>query len=387
MALTRTFLDAGGSAPMTPRALEAVRAGFADGWADSRRLHAESRRAQALVEGSREAIAEVLGCPAHEVAFSPSPLIALERVVGAVHTARRGRERVVASAIERDATLHAAHYYSSGRVETVQVDAEGHLDLEAFAQALDYPDVTLAAVQHVNHELGTAQRLDAIHEVAASHQVPLVVDATASIGHMESPVAWDALVASPADWGGPSGVGVVAVRSRTRWLPAWPERSGFEAGGAAVPLILAAAVALQERMENREKDEAHLRSLVDRIRGEAARMEGVRVVGDPVERAPHLVTLVCEGADGEAILSRLDKDGIAVGSGSACEHDGFEPSRVLGAIGSPSTGNIRLGLHPGIDEPTIGRFLALLPRAIADVRSDAGMPTSDQQPVWGRVES
>ncbi|WP_083979840.1 cysteine desulfurase family protein [Demequina salsinemoris] len=389
MAQTRTYLDASGSAPMTDRALEAVRAGFADGWADPRRLHAESRRAQGLVEASREAIAEVLGCPAHEVAFSPSPVIALERVIGAVHTARRGRERIVASAVERDATLHAAHYYSSGHVETVPVDAQGHLDVDWFTAALDYPDVTLAAVEHVNHELGTAQRLDAIHEITAAHEVPLVVDATASIGHMESPHSWDAIVANPADWGGPQGVGVLAVRSRTRWLPAWPERSGWEAGGVSVPLILASAVALQERMETLAATETRVSGLVERIRSEAARMDAVSVVGDPLERAPHLVTLVCTGVDGEAVLGRLDREGIAVGSGSACEHDGFEPSRVLAAIGSPSTGNIRIGLHPGVDDAAVDRFLALLPRVIADARSDAGfggrVEVPQEAPAWGRV--
>ncbi|WNM25671.1 aminotransferase class V-fold PLP-dependent enzyme [Demequina capsici] len=390
MALTRTYLDASGSSPMTPRVLEAIRAGFADGWADPRRLHAESRRAQALVEGAREAIAEVLGCPTHEVAFSPSAVIALERTIGAVHTARRGRERIVASAVERDATLHAAHYYAQGRLETVAVDEQGHLDLEAFAAALDYPDVTIAAVQHVNHELGTAQRLDDVHEIAKAHEVPLVVDATASIGHMESPAAWDALVANPADWGGPAGIGVLAIRSRTRWLPAWPERSGWEAGGISVPLVLAAAVALQERVEHRQAVEARMRAMTEWIRSTAATMPGVTVVGDPLERAPHLVTLLCSGVDGEAVLARLDKEGIAVGSGSACEHDGFEPSRVLAAIGSPSTGNVRIGLHPGVDEPMVDRFLALLPRIIGEARADAGLGVpwagAQHQPSWGRVQ-
>lgn len=372
MPLTRLFLDASGSAPMTSRALDAVRAGFADGWADPRRLHAESRRAQGLVEGAREAIAEALGCPAHEVAFTPSPVLAIERTIAAVHLARRGRDRILATAIERDATLHAASWIAPGRVETVAVDSLGHLELESLRAALDYPDVTLAAVQHVNHELGTAQRLASIAELTRAAEVPLVVDATASVGHLDVPDVWDALVANPADWGGPAGIGVVAMRSRTRWLQAWPERSGWEAGSISVPLALAAAVALQERMERREATATRLGALVDRIRAAAVQTPGVTVVGDPEERAPHLITLVCEGMSGEALLTRLDKEGIAVGSGSACETDSLQPSRVLGAVGAPSDGNVRLGLHPGVTDTDVDRFLDALPRAMEDVRGKPG---------------
>lgn len=357
---------------MTSRALEAVRAGFADGWADPRRLHAESRRAQGLVEGAREAIAEALGCPAHEVAFTPSPVLGLERVIAAVHLARRGRDRIVATAIERDATLHASSWIAPGRVETIPVDSLGHVELEALRASLDYPDVTLAAVQHVNHELGTAQRLASVAEITRAAEVPLVVDATASVGHLDVPDAWDALVANPADWGGPAGIGVVAVRSRTRWLQAWPERSGWDAGSISVPLVLAAAVALQERMEQREATAARLAALVDRVRAAAIGLPGVAVLGDPVERAPHLLTLVCEGMSGEALLTRLDKEGIAVGSGSACETDSLQPSRVLAAVGAPTDGNVRLGLHPGVTDADVDRLLEALPRAMEDVRGRSG---------------
>lgn len=368
------FLDASGSAPMTRRTQDAFLAGMTDGWADPARLHTESRRARQLVDSAREAIAEVLGARPEHTHLTPSAHLGLERVVAGIHAARRGRERIVASAVERDATLHAAGHAARGAVTVVGVDALGHVDLEGLAAALAVPDVTLAAVQHGNHEIGTVQRLDRIVEATTAAKVPLVVDATASIGHVDSPAHWDALVANPADWGGPAGLGVVALRPATRWLPVWPEGDDWAPGGVSVPAALAAAVALQERIEQRDATRARLRDLVHTVRTSAATWPGVDVVGDPDERLPHVVTFSCLYVDGEALLSRLDRAGIAVGSGSACTTSSLEPSRVLAGIGALSHGNVRLGLHPGVTAADVDRLLTLLPRVIADLRAEAGAP-------------
>ncbi|SEI90273.1 cysteine desulfurase [Demequina mangrovi] len=368
------FLDASGSAPMTNRTLEAFHAGLADGWADPSRLHTESRRARQLVDAAREAFADVLGTRPEHTHLSHSPHTGLERIIAGIFAARRGRDRIVGTAIERDATLLAAHHLAGGNVTTVPVDTLGHVDLDALAAELAVPDVALAAVQHGNHEIGTLQRLDQVAEVTRSANVPLVVDATASIGHGASPEHWDALVANPADWGGPSGLGIVALQPRTRWLPSWPEGDDWAPGGVFVPSVLAAAVALQERTEQLESTTERLRGLVARVRATAATWPGVDVVGDPDERLPHIVTFSCLYVDGESLLSRLDREGIAVGSGSACTTSTLEPSRVLASVGALSHGNVRLGLHPGVTEEQISRLLALMPRVIADLRAEAGAP-------------
>lgn len=367
------FLDSSGSAPLTPRVSDALRAGFADGWADPNRLHAESRRARALMEGARGAIAEVLGAQTEYVHFTASVSLAFERVLAGVGAARRGRDRIVASAIERDAVLDSATFVTHGAVDLVPVDGQGHLDLTAFATLTRDPATALAAVQHANHEIGTVQRLADVAEVAAAGSVPLVVDATASIGHLAAPTHWDALVANPADWGGPGGLGVVALRPQTRWLQAWPEGDPWAPGGISVPLALAAAVALQEREEERERTAARLGSYIDEIRTAIDQLEEVTVVGDEHERLPHVLTAAFLYLDGEPLVNRLDRAGIAVGSGSACGKATFEPSRVLEVMGALTHGNLRVGLHPGITHEDVKRFIAVLPRVIADVKADMGV--------------
>ncbi len=374
MQTSRVYLDSGGAAPLSERVADALRAGFADGWADPARLGSESRRARALLDGSREAIADVLGARPELVHFTASPHAAFERAIAGIHAARRGRDRIVVSAIERDALVNAASFVTPHAVDTVEVDREGHVNVEHLTAALESNDVALVAVQHANQELGTVQHLEDIARATQAVDVPLLVDATSSIGHIDPPAYWDALVAHPADWGGPAGIGVLALEPHTRWLQAWPEGDDWSPGGVSVPVALAAAVALQEREESRQRESVRLAGLVDRIRGKAGELSGVDVLGDPVGRLPHVVTFSCLYVDGEVLLSELDRRGFAVGSGSACVSGTLEPSRVLAAVGALTHGNVRVALHSGITEQDIDRFLAALPDALDAVRARIGAP-------------
>ncbi|TKR23839.1 aminotransferase, partial [Cellulomonas hominis] len=114
-AARRVVLDAGGRAPVLPAAREAYLAALDEGWADPRRLHTEGRRARALLDGAREAVAALVGARTEEVDLAPSHTAALH---GAVLTVARGRRRVgsgvVASAVERRAVLDAAAAVGGG---------------------------------------------------------------------------------------------------------------------------------------------------------------------------------------------------------------------------------------------------------------------------------
>lgn len=373
MPATRVFLDAGGRAPVSRRAADALLFGLADGWADPTRITNESRRARALLDSAREAIAEVIGADAEHVHFMPSPHVAAERVTAGIFRARRGRERIVATAIERQTLLDSAEHVAPGAVDRIAIDSAGHVDLAELDAHVSHPATALALVQHVNQEIGTVQRLEDVATITRRAEVPLVVDASASIGHVDSPLEWDALLADPADWGAPAGLGIVATRPRTRWLSAWPG-DGWAPGGVSIPLALAAAVALQERREAHEANHERLMALTTRIREALAGLEGVAVVGDSHERAPHLLSAAFMYLDGEPVVSRLDREGFAVGSGSVCGTATFEPSHVLAAMGALTHGNLRIGLHPGVSDEDVTRFIATMPRVLESVR---GAMTAD----------
>ncbi len=99
--------------------------------------------------------------------------------------------------------------------------------------------------------------------------VPLFVDAAASVGRLPVPDGWSLLSASAHKWGGPPGVGVLAVRKGIRWRSPEPpdEREGGRSPGFPnLPAIVAAAAALRARRDEMTTEADRLSGLVDRIR-------------------------------------------------------------------------------------------------------------------------
>ncbi|MDO8151202.1 cysteine desulfurase family protein [Isoptericola sp. b408] len=374
----RTHLDNGGSAPLHPSARQAFVQALDEGWADPRRLHAEGRRAAALLDGAREAVAGVLGTRTEEVRFTPSHTASLHAAVAQVARARRRHGGdVVVGAVERAAVLHAADHVAAaaqGRRTTVPVDRVGRVDADELASAARADGVALAALQDANGEVGTRQPVARVHAALEGSGVPLLVDAGASVGHAPLPTAWDLLAADPADWGGPRGLGILAVRHRTRTVPAGPEDPDpWAPGGVSVPAAFAAAVSLQAVAQDLAAEDERRRALVDRIRDGVAGVPDVEVVGDPQDRLPHVVTFSFLYVDGEALVTELDRAGFAVGSGSACTAGTLEPSHVLAAMGVLTHGNVRLALDRSTTAEDVERFLAVLPGAVARVRDALGV--------------
>jgi cysteine desulfurase len=366
---TRAYFDAATAAPLHPVARQAMAAALDDGWADPGRLYTEARRAAQLLDAAREAVAECLGARADEVAFCASGSHAAELAIEGTRGARPADAVAVHSAVEHSAVLRAAQ---RGPSREIAVDRLGRVDVDALAAAVAGPGVAVAAVQSANHEVGTRQPIAAVSAVCEATNVPLYVDAAQTVPWEALPAGWSVASASAVKWGGPAGVGVLAVRKGTRWARPWPvDRT--DPWTVSLPQLVAAAAALRSVRADAATESERLSALVDRIRvGVAATVPDVDVVGDPVDRVPHIVTFSCLYADGEALLHALDRLGFAVSSGSACTASTLRPSHVLAAMGVLTHGNIRVSLHPGVRDDDVTRFLAVLPKVVANVRAEAG---------------
>lgn len=352
------YLDSASSEPLHPAAREAMLAALDQGYADPRRLHAPARNARLILDNAREAMAEALGVRRDEVSFTSSGTEAVHR--GLLGLLRPGAT-VAHSAVEHSAVLHALAWRPDLRVRSLPVDATGRIDPEQVGEH------DVLALQDANHEVGTVQP-----------EVGGVVfrDACASMGRLPLREGWAVAAGSAHKWGGPAGVGVLLVRKGTTWRNPFPaddrvdERvSGFE----NVPAALGAAAALQAVVAERDEVNARQHALVDRIRAAVAGIPDTEVVGDPVERLPHLVTFSFLYVDGEAVVDALNRRGFSVASGSACTASTLEPSHVLAAMGALTHGNVRVSLTRDTTADEVDAFCAALPEVVAGIRQDAGL--------------
>ena len=366
-----TYLDTASSEPLHPAARAVLEQALDRGYADPRRLHGPARNARLLLDNAREATAEALGVRPDEVTFTPSGTHAVHLgVLGLLAGHARRGNRLVASAVEHSAVMHAGQWHATrgGVFETLPVDALGRVRAASV-------DATVLCLQSANHEVGTLQPVGSATALLDT-SAPLFMDACASAGRLPLPDGWSAAAASAHKWGGPAGVGLLLVRKGARWrnpLPGDDRVDERTTGMENVPAALAAAAALQAVVDERDTLNARQSELIDRLRAGVAAIPDTQVVGDPDERLPHLVTFSFLYVDGEAIVTELDRRGFSVASGSACTASTLEPSHVLAAMGALTHGNVRVSLARDTTEDDVDRLLATLPEVVGRIRHEAGV--------------
>lgn len=357
------YFDTASSEPLHPAAREGLLAALDRGYADPRRLHASARDARLILDNAREAVAQALGVRRDEVSFTSSGTDAVHR--GLLGLA--GPNAVVAhSQVEHSAVLHALAWRQDLQARPVPVDETGRIKLDQIGAA------DVIALQSANHEIGTLQPV----AEAAQRGVAVFTDACASMGRLPMPDGWTVAAGSAHKWGGPAGVGILLVRKGAPWRNPFPgddridERvSGFE----NVPAILAAAAALQAVVAERDEVNARQHALIERVRSAVGQIPDAQVVGDPVDRLPHLVTFSFLYVDGEALVDALNRRGFEVASGSACTASSLQPSHVLAAIGALTHGNVRLSLTRDANPGRIEALLTALPEIVGEIRAEAGL--------------
>lgn len=370
-AVNRHYLDHASTSPARPEAVAAVVAALERPAGDPGRIHEEGLAARVEVEQAREQVATLFGARSREVVFTSGGTEAIAAATWGA--AERGTNQVLA-AVEHSAVRESAARLGEARV--VGVDPEGRVDPEALLAEVD-DDTALVHVQWANHEVGTTQPVAEVVAACRQRDVLVHVDAAQANGHL--PIAFDDLEAdlltlSAHKLGGPPGVGALLVRRGLRLRPLLvgsdqerARRAGLEDAPAIAGFgAAAAALAGGGRLA---AEAAEQRRLTDRVLAGVARLDGVVVYGDPVDRAPHVVCLGIVDVEPQAVLLGLDRRGVACHSGSACSSEALEPSPVLAAMGVDALRSLRVSVGWSTTDADVDALLGALPEVLADLRA------------------
>ena len=93
------------------------------------------------------------------------------------------------------------------------------------------------------------------------------------------------------------------------------------------------------------------------------------ILGDPVDRVPHIVAMAVEGVEAEPVLLALDRAGIAAHSGSSCASESLAPSPVLEAMGVDAERSLRLSVGWSSDDADARAFARAFPEAVSALRA------------------
>jgi cysteine desulfurase len=174
---------------------------------------------------------------------------------------------------------------------------------------------------------------------------------------------------------GPKGVGALYIRSNLKILPIihgggqeWFLRSGTENVPGIVGFGKACELA-NKRMRHYQEHVVGLRDYV--IEHVLKEISQSRLNGPRTERISNNAHFTFFGVNGEDLVIKLDENGIAASTGSACSVKKQKQSHVLKAMGfsyEEITGSLRLslGMHNTKDE--VDRAVNVLSSVITELR-------------------
>ncbi len=380
----RFYFDHNATTPVRPEVVEAMLPWYTERFGNASSIHSYGREAHDALEESRAKIAALIGAEPDEVVFTgcgtESDNIAL---AGVLTSAGKDKNGLVTTSIEHSAVLNTGRVLAERGYPAafVGVDSRGVVDLDALRGAVG-PGTALVSVMHANNETGVIQPIREAARLAHENGALFHTDAVQTGGKVPINVremGIDLLSLSAHKLNAPKGFGVLYVRKGVEIVPLtygghheFSIRPGTENVAGAVGF----AAALELAVRDMDTETRTLSALRDRL--EAAileRVPDVMVNGGDADRLPGTSNISFPGVDGEALLLSLDREGIALSTGSACTIGEVEPSHVLLAMGvSPrtATSSLRFSMGWGTTEEGVDHILAVLPPIVERLRSISG---------------
>jgi cysteine desulfurase len=381
MSTLPIYLDYSATTPVDPRVAERMIPFLTEHFGNpASRSHSFGWTAEQAVETAREQVAALVNANPKEIIWTSgateSNNLALK---GAAHFHQAKGKHLITVKTEHKAVLDTMRELEREgfRVTYLDVGADGLLDLEGFAAALQ-PDTILASVMVVNNEIGVIQDIAALGKICREHGVLFHVDAAQATGKVEidlEQLAVDMMSFSAHKTYGPKGIGALYVRRKPRMrleaqMHGGGHERGLRSGTLATHQIVGMGAAFEIARTSMGTENERIRMLRDRLHNGFSDLEQVFVNGDMERRVPHNINLSFNYVEGESLLMAI-KD-IAVSSGSACTSASLEPSYVLRALGlsdEMAHSSIRFSLGRFTTEADVDFAICLIKEKVGKLRA------------------
>jgi cysteine desulfurase len=321
------------------------------------RSHPFGWAAEEAVEYAREQVARLIGAETKEVIFTSGATEAVNLAIKGVYETYAGKgNHIITAVTEHKAVIDTCKHLEKlgARITWLPVNHEGLIDPAELAAAIT-PQTILITLMYANNETGVINPIKTISDIARSHGIIFMTDATQAAGKIPVNVETDGidlLTLSAHKMYGPKGTGALYVRRRSprvklsAQIDGGGHEKGLRSGTLNVPGIVGFGKACELCMNEMATDTARILPLRNRLQDALLELEQSYLNGSVIHRLPHTCNLSFKYLEGEALILSFNKK-IAVSTGSACTSASMEPSYVLKAMGiddDQAHASLRFGL-------------------------------------------
>ena len=222
------------------------------------------------------------------------------------------------------------------------------------------------------------QYLKAISHTAHEKGIIFHTDAAQLYGNMDIDVedlGIDAMTISAHKIYGPKGVGALYVSNKIKIDPIifggkqeHHLRGGTINTAGIVGFSKACEIAHRDMRTNNNK----LRQLAEYFTTKLTEsVENIVFNANVRQKLPHIISVTFIGVDGDSLLTKLDLNGVAVSTGSACSLNEVSVSHVIKALGIPNDNarsTIRFSFGKNNSYEEIDKAVAIISRAVEELR-------------------
>ena len=374
------YLDYCATTPISAKVLAAMMPALENGYGNPSSLHVFGQGAKIAIEKARAQVAQRIGARAQEIVFTSGATEADNLAIFGIAAANEQENgHLITSSIEHHAVLHSAECLEKKgwQITYLPVNQYGLIDSADVASAIQ-ENTKLISLMMVNNEVGTIQPVKEIGKIAGAYGIPFHTDAVQAMGLLPVSVddlGVDMLSLSAHKIYGPKGSGALYIREGIDIKPmisGGPQEGTRRAGTENVPGIIGLGAAAEATAMKIHAEFERLSALKAYfLNGLRSQIADFLVNGAVEQSSPHVVSLTFPGSDGEMMLFHLNKNGLAVSMGSACNARETLPSHVLLAMGLASDladASIRVSFGYPTEIAEIDRLLEVLPKIVKQCR-------------------
>lgn len=335
-------MDYSATTYIKPEVVEAMEPYIKEYFANPSSAYSLSNRAKMIIDESREALANLINAKSSEIYFTSGGTESDNWAIKGVAFANMNKGRhIITSSIEHHAVLNACEYLKKFGFEItyLPVDEYGMVNLQELKSSIR-KDTILVSIMIANNEIGTIEPISEIGKVCKEKKVVFHTDAVQAVGNIHLDVEnmnIDLLSFASHKIYGPKGIGALYIRKGTKidnLIHGGEQEKGKRGGTENLASIVGFGKASEIALNNLNEHRERLTYLRDILINELLQIPGTKLNGAKGEkRLPGSVNITFNDAQAELMLMMMDREGIFVSSGSACQAGAVEPSHVLKAIG------------------------------------------------------
>jgi cysteine desulfurase len=340
--MKRIFLDYNSTTPVNKEVLDTMLPYFSEKYGNPSSTHDFGQKVIHAIDNARLQVANFIGSKADEVIFTGSGTESNNlALIGLAYKNRDKKNHIITSMIEHSSIFNTCKFLESNgfNVTYLPVTNKGLISPEDLKSAITDKTV-LISIMLANNETGVIQDIEEISKIAEKNRIYMHTDAIQAAGKIRLDVnllGVDLLSISGHKIYGPKGLGALYIRrgiSITPIIHGGGQEKKIRSGTENVPSIVGLGKACEIADKDLEKNIYHLTKLRDALESEILNnIPKAKINGFSKHRVTNTTNISFPGEENESLLVRLDLNGIAVSTGSACGATSSEASRPLKAMG------------------------------------------------------